>query len=369
MSSVYESRRTGLYDRLPDKIRTVVVTPGPTLRYLTGYRYPQNAHGNTSPFVLVLSEDNPPAFIAPELEAERARSAIGEDARVGTYTGDRRAAESAFADLGLECGTDGSVAVEYGSMRLLERDVLAAGGVDDLIDVTDLMYDVRSRKDEREIALLRQAAAITDEILTDAIARIEPDVTESQVASTLARSASESDADGLGVSVVVSGPRTAQIHTDTTDRAIEAGDLVLIDTGVVYQGYYTDVTRTVAVGDVSTEHRKIHETVRDALESALDAATPGVSCGELDAIARDRIVEAGYGEHFVTTLGHGFGLEPHEPPSLEPGSDIPVEVGHAFTVEPGIYVEEIGGVRIEDDVVMTEDGPEVLTDVPYTFEG
>jgi Xaa-Pro dipeptidase len=193
-------------------------------------------------------------------------------------------------------------------------------------------------------------------------------MTEAEVEGILHKAVIDSEADSLGVVIVASGPNTAKPHTNTSDRTIEHGDPLLIDAGVIYEGYYSDITRTFAVGEASDEFREIYDVVQEAAASARDAVVEGVPLQEIDRASRTVIEDAGYGDDYPHRVGHGLGLEGHEPPYLVEGNDQPLDVGHAFTVEPGIYVEGFAGVRVEDDMVLTEDGPEVLTAFPRDLQ-
>ena len=164
--------------------------------------------------------------------------------------------------------------------------------------------------------------------------------------------------------MVLSGPKTASPHGKPGDRQIQKGDLVLFDLGVIYKGYCSDITRTVAFGEPSDKQKEVYETVRKAEQAAVDAVRPGIKAMDLDKIARDIITGAGYGEFFTHRLGHGLGISVHEFPSLTGNNEMALMEGMVFTIEPGIYDPNITGVRIEDDVVVTKDGVEVLTKYP-----
>ena len=156
--------------------------------------------------------------------------------------------------------------------------------------------------------------------------------------------------------IAASGVRSAMPHGLVSEKVIESGDFLTLDFGCVYNGYCSDMTRTVAVGKASEKQREIYSIVLNAQESAIAAIQPGKACNEIDAVARNIIRDAGYGDNFGHGLGHSVGIEIHENPSFSPGCTEIIKPGHVITVEPGIYIENFGGVRIEDLVVITEDG-------------
>ena len=164
--------------------------------------------------------------------------------------------------------------------------------------------------------------------------------------------------------IIVSGTKTASPHGIPGEKKIEKGDFVLFDLGVVYKGYCSDITRTIAFGEPTEEKRKIYETVKKAQQAAIDVSRPGTLAKDVDFAARSIIEEAGYGELFPHRIGHGLGISVHEFPSLTGTNEMPLEEGMVFTIEPGIYDPEVTGVRIEDDLYVTKDGVEVLTKFP-----
>jgi len=357
------SRRDRLFEALPAPVSAAVLAPSETLFHLTGLAM----HRSERPTLAVLTRERAPAVVVPELETDRVGSAL-PDADLFAYgdaTDPVEAARSALDDLVAARDLSGTVAAEYRSTRLLELALLSGHfAFEDVADLGPAAAAVRSRKDGAEIETMRRAAALTDEMLAATVAELEPGRTEADVERALRRRTLDSEADGFGVGVVTSGPRTARAHADTGDRAIEDGDLVMIDTGVVLEGYYSDITRTVAVGDPGEEAREIHDVVRAAARAGRAAVAAGVAYQEADRAARDVVEDAGYGEQFPHRVGHGLGLEGHEPPYLVEGNEDVFEVGNVVTVEPGVYVPGVGGVRVEDDVVVTEDGPESLTTAP-----
>jgi len=217
-------------------------------------------------------------------------------------------------------------------------------------------------KTEDEIGMIRKAADIGDQVFTHVLNVIKPGVTEREVAAEISYMTKKfgGERDAFNV-IVASGERSALPHGVATDKKIKKGELVTLDFGCVYKGFNSDMTRTVAVGKVSTELQKIYEIVRAAQQRAIDKVRPGMNGRELDSIARDYITLHGYGSKFGHGTGHGLGIEVHELPMIsQRGEKYKLEPNQVFTIEPGIYLENLGGVRIEDDVVVRREGCEVL---------
>jgi len=190
-------------------------------------------------------------------------------------------------------------------------------------------------------------------------------MTELQVAGVLEKALRDAGSEGFPFpSIVASGPRSALPHARSSGRAIEEGDFLLMDFGAEVGGYCSDITRTVVVGAASDEHRRVYDVVRVANERASAGVRAGMSGRDADAIARQYIERAGYGELFGHSLGHGIGLEVHEAPRLSRTAEGALAEGAVVTIEPGVYRPGWGGVRIEDDVVLGADGPEILTQFP-----
>lgn len=220
-------------------------------------------------------------------------------------------------------------------------------------------------KDETELEKLRKAAELADYAIEVGSKVIKEGMTELEIVQAVEQAVKEKGAEKMSFeSIIVSGKKTASPHGIPGPRALEKGDFVLFDLGVVYKGYCSDITRTLALGEPTDEMRKIYETVREAQQAAIDVVRPGTLAKEVDLAARSIIDEAGYGELFPHRIGHGLGISVHEFPSLTEQNEMPLEEGMVFTIEPGIYDPEITGVRIEDDVVVTKDGVEVLTKFP-----
>lgn len=216
----------------------------------------------------------------------------------------------------------------------------------------DLVNMLQRTKDEAEIALMRHASEINDQAMLLIQSYLKPGVTERQIAAEAYAKLIKLGADHIGFLLVQFGPNAALSHCTPTDRALREGDFVLLDWGPVYRGYASDVTRTWVVGQPTDKQRQIHALVREAQERALAAVKPGMLAKEADKVARDVITAGGYGEAFVHRLGHGMNVGP----VLTPTADEPLQVGDAFSIEPGVYLPGWGGVRIEDTVVLTQAG-------------
>jgi len=168
--------------------------------------------------------------------------------------------------------------------------------------------------------------------------------------------------------MVLFGEKTGEAHGNPGLRTLKPGDMVLFDLGVVLDGYCSDITRTVAYKSINDKQKEIYETVQRAEQEALEASKPGTRIGDLDMVARNIITEAGYGEYFLHRLGHGLGISVHEFPSMSRNNDDVLQEGMVYTIEPGIYIPGLGGVRIEDDVIITKDGYETLTKYPKELQ-
>ncbi|KYG57958.1 M24 family metallopeptidase [Planococcus maritimus] len=228
--------------------------------------------------------------------------------------------------------------------------------------VSGLIEQLRMVKAPEEIDVLKAAAKIADDAFEHICTYIKPGMTELQVSNELEFFMRSQGATSSSFDIIVaSGLRSALPHGVASDKKIEQGDLITLDFGALYQGYVSDITRTVAVGEPSDKLKEIYKIVLDSQVLALEKIKPGMTGIEADAIARDYIKSKGYGEAFGHSTGHGIGLEVHEGPGLSFRSETVLEPNMAVTVEPGIYLPGIGGVRIEDDILITETGNERLT--------
>lgn len=235
----------------------------------------------------------------------------------------------------------------------------------EFVPVSGAVEKLRLIKSPSEIKILKEAAEIADAAYKHILTYVKPGLKEIEVANELEFFMRKNGAISSSFDIIVaSGYRSALPHGVASDKVIEKGDFVTLDFGAYYKGYCSDITRTFAVGEPSDELKKIYSTVLEAQLRGMNGIKPGMTGKEADALTRDYIKAQGYGEYFGHSTGHGLGMEVHEGPALSFRSDTVLEQGMVVTVEPGIYVAGLGGVRIEDDVVITETGNESLTHSP-----
>lgn len=235
----------------------------------------------------------------------------------------------------------------------------------ELAPASGLIESLREQKDDAEIAIIEKACAIADEGFQHVLKMIRPGMTEIEVANQLDFFMRSLGASGTSFeTIVASGARSALPHGVASEKMIEQGDMVTLDFGCVYQGYVSDITRTFAIGDPGQELKDIYQIVLGAQQKVIDAAKAGVTGAQLDAIARDFITQAGYGEAFGHSTGHGIGMEIHEGPNISRSNEAELMIGNVITDEPGIYIAGLGGVRIEDDLLILAEGNRILTQSP-----
>lgn len=339
-----------------------LVTAPVSMRYLAGWSNPSKRFSG-----LLIPADGEPVLLLPALEAEGAR-----EAAVGRFV-TWNDGENPFAHLGrllVEAGAGGgSVALEQEAFPVAQLVQLAAAlglPASELIakaaDLSPTLSALRERKSQAETAIMQRATDMVGPALDAALKAIRPGVTEQEVARVLEEAMAAAGAEGVAFDThVLFGPASALPHGSTSGRVLEAGQVVLMDFGALYQGYRSDITRTVCCGEWPEELARVYDVVLAANRAGIAAVKPGVALGEVDRAARRVIEEAGYGEYFIHRTGHGLGLEIHEEPYVVAGNAKVLQPGHTVTIEPGIYLPGVGGVRIEDDVVVTETGCRVLT--------
>ena len=235
----------------------------------------------------------------------------------------------------------------------------------DLVPATDILWSLRSVKDEEELDALVAAQRIAEKALGVILEEIRPGVTEREIAARLQYLMLHFGAENMSFDpIVVSGPNGSLPHGVPGERAIRGGEFVTMDFGCIYHGYCSDMTRTVAVGFATEEMQKVYQTVLSAQRAGIAAARAGVTGREVDGAARAVIEAAGYGDYFGHSFGHGVGVEIHESPNASPSNDRPLPAGAVISAEPGIYLPGKLGVRIEDVILLTEEGCQNITKAP-----
>ncbi|PSP77125.1 aminopeptidase P family protein [Halobacteriales archaeon QS_1_68_20] len=344
-----------------------VLFPGSNQYYVSGFRdEPGERH-----LLLFLPQDGHPAFVAPTMYREQIADATWvEDLRLWDDGDDPiEVIEEVAADLGLR---GGRVLLDNRMWALFVQDLREALPDADWGLASEVFDDLRMRKDDAELDALRRAADLADDVNVE-VRRMGADavgMTERELAVEIERRLTDGGGEEVSFDTVVgSGPNGAKPHHRHGDREIGRGDPVVLDFGAFVDHYPGDQTRTVVfAGDPPEGFRDAFEAVRAAQQAGVEAVEPGVQAQAVDRAAREVLDERGYGDEFVHRTGHGVGLAVHEAPYLVEGNDLELEPGMVFSVEPGVYLEGEFGIRIEDLVVVTEDGAERLNDSPRTWE-
>lgn len=337
-----------------------VIIPSPTMLYLAGLSF----HLMERPTVAIFRPEDPPILILPKLELSKAKSSQ-VDFTYFFYEEDIQSRTDAFEQAANVFATEQlKVGIEPLRMRAFEIEILrnAMPGAE-FKSAAEVVADLRIFKDQDEIKSMKKAVTIAESAMTATFPLLQIGMTERDIAAELViqllRSGSESEVPFSPI--VASGPNSALPHAVPTDRTLQPGDLLIIDWGARVDGYVSDLTRTYAVGEIDEEFERIYSVVKDANGAGIEAVRPGVPCGDVDQAARSVITSAGFGEYFIHRTGHGIGLEAHEGPYIFDGNQQTLSPGMTFTVEPGIYLTNKGGVRIEDNVVVTQEGGRSLS--------
>jgi Xaa-Pro aminopeptidase len=337
----------------------VLVTPGPDLKYLTGYAPIAITERIT---MLVVPATGEPSMIVPILERPDAEAApaAGAVSLVDWQDGDDPYAKTAAL-----LQPDGRYAISDAAWAMHVLGLQATLSESGYVSMTTALPMLRAVKSERELEALAAAGAAADASLEEIIKVRFAGRRESEVGADLAGLLRKHGHSQVDFTVIGSGPNGANPHHEMGERVIEEGDMVVLDFGGLKDGYGSDTTRTVHVGEPTDEEREVHEIVRRAQQAGFESVRPGVACQEVDRAARKVIADAGYGENFIHRVGHGIGLTTHEPPYMIEGEEHPIEPGMCFSIEPGIYLPGRFGVRIEDIVVATEDGGRRLNNTSH----
>ncbi|CAL9385378.1 aminopeptidase P family protein [Streptomyces werraensis] len=334
----------------------LLVAPGPDLVWLTGYAPPAVTERLT---LLVLAAGREPVLVVPTLEAPDAEKATGAPAlalRDWTDGKDPYALAAALLD------DRGRFGVSDNAWALHLLGLQQALPDTSYVSLTEALPMLRAVKDAAELERLAAAGAAADAAFEEIRNVRFSGRRESEVAADLAALLRRFGHSQVDFTIVASGPNGADPHHEAGDRRIERGDMVVLDFGGLRDGYGSDTSRTVHVGEPTEEERRVHDLVREAQEAGFRAVRPGAACQDVDRAARAVIADAGYGDHFIHRTGHGIGVTTHEPPYMIEGEERPLVPGMCFSVEPGVYLPGRFGVRIEDIVTVTEDGGRRLND-------
>ena len=333
-------------------LEAAYITRPVSIAYLTGFQ----AEPHERLMALAVKTDRA-TLIVPALEHESATSKSGETAVVAWRDG-----EDPYALVRGALGDCPRLGVEKEHLSVQAGEALReSAGVRELVDVAYEVRRLRCTKSADELDKIARASEITDAVTNEVMPQIRAGQSELAVAVMIDAAVAAYGARLSFETLVQSGPNSAVPHNRPSARALKTRDLLLIDFGAAFEGYRADTTRMAVVGEANARQVEIHRLVLEAHDAAITAVRAGVTTGAVDAAAREVIEAAGLGDQFFHRIGHGLGLEAHEDPSLDPGSNTVLETGMVFTIEPGVYIPLWGGVRIEDDVVVEASGCRVLT--------
>ncbi|PWB53885.1 MAG: aminopeptidase P family protein [Anaerolineales bacterium] len=365
--SVFKKRQAKLGAVLTDtQLDSLILNPGPSLLYLTGLHF----HLSERPVLVFFFPNATPLIVLPELELQKLKD-LPYEIQGFPYGEDPETWGNSFQEV-IQAANLGNQrnGVEPRQMRLLEyRLLVEAAPKGEFIPAGESVSTLRMYKDEDELFAMHNAVQIAQQALKATLHQVKIGMTEREVAAelTLQLFKAGSDPEMPFAPIVSAGSNAANPHATPTERKLTAGDLLVIDWGASHSGYISDITRTFAIGNVDPEYEKIHQIVLHANEAGRSAVRPGIPAEAVDHAARRVIDASGYGKYFTHRTGHGLGMESHEDPYIRDGNRLLLTPGMTFTIEPGIYLPGRNGVRIEDDVVITQTGAESLTDFPREF--
>lgn len=364
MSYVYDRRLRKIKEKASEKtLDVVIIKSAPNVFYFTGFE---------GGGVLFIPVDGDPILLVSRLEYERAKAtSFVEDIRVQALKDtplkvDEKPVYAETAEKAICCLLEELKAKKVGveaPTPKLEEALKKTIGIDTIVDFTDVVTSMRSVKDEVELEYMAKAVKVTERAMKRAIEVIDVGVSEREVAAEIAKVLYSEGVPSFEP-IVASGENSVYPHFTPSERKITEGDLVIVDVGAKINGYCADMTRTLYIGKPRGKIKELLYSVLEAQRKAIEAIARGKACSEVDKVARDYLREKGLAKFFVHSLGHGVGIEVHEKPALSTTSKDVLERNMVVTVEPGVYVPGLGGVRIEDMVLVTEKGYRVLT----TFE-
>jgi Xaa-Pro dipeptidase len=365
LASPYKLRQQKLAAALQAAgLEALALNPGPSLAYMTGL------HFNLSerPVVALFFPSRTPVIVLPELEAAKVRGldydlhsfAYGEEPATWSDVFSRAAGSASWSERP-------ALGVEPRGFRVLELRLLeAALPQASIISGEQVISGLRMYKDSFELDAMRKAVDIAQRALLATLPAVKIGATEKELAAELTAQILRAGSDPLlpFTPIVSGGPNSANPHAFPGDRPLKAGDLLVIDWGAAHDGYFSDLTRTFSIGQPDEEMQRIARLVMEANAAGRSAAGPEVLASQVDAAARSVIENGGYGVYFTHRTGHGLGMEGHEDPYIRSGNPLPLAPGMTFTIEPGIYLPDRNGVRIEDNMVITATGAETLSNLP-----
>ncbi len=345
-----------------ENLDAIAVTPSAALTYLTGFPF----HASERLTLLIVPRGGEPVVVLPNFEESNWRGNVAFDARLHLWD------DTTGPDTALREATQGLTgikrcAIEPLVMRVFEIDRLrAALPHAEFVDGAGAVLALRSHKQPHEIASMQRAVQIAEGALEELLRGVKVGSIERALSGRLCSLLFEGGGEGISFGpIVLSGPKSALPHGVPDDRAIQSGELLLIDFGTSYNGYHCDITRTFVVGaEPDQETRRIYEAVRTGNAAGCAKCGPRVTNHAVHHAAQDHFRAPEFQGYSTHRTGHGLGLDIHEPPSVMDGNHKPLEPGNVITIEPGLYRDGWGGVRIEDDVLITETGAEILTTFP-----
>ncbi|MBW1695728.1 MAG: aminopeptidase P family protein [Deltaproteobacteria bacterium] len=368
----YDERFDALRQNMDGKkIDYIIILPGDNFRYMTGLKYDPLERLS---FMMIGSGHSEVYFFVPKVEIARIEtlSRLNIDFDVFMWN-DEEGPEKELDTLKKVFGNRHvKIGVEFNRFTLAKKNrlkKLIQNAV--LEDTTEVFYELRLKKDKDEIRQFEIASEISDKALKNVIDAVKTDITEREISNRIKIELLKLGSESLPLEfkpIVAIGLNSAKPHTQSGEEMLKKGQTLLIDTGACWKGYAIDITRTFLIEPVDSEMKKIYQAVYEANKKAIESVRPEIEADQIDRMARSVIEDAGYGEFFTHRTGHGIGLEEHEPPWIVSGNTSRLEPGMTFTIEPGIYIPELGGIRIEDNVLVTEEGYKVLTKYPKNLE-
>ncbi|RNB91370.1 aminopeptidase P family protein [Brevibacillus fluminis] len=340
-----------------NELDAMVITQPKHIYYLTGFL--NDPHERFMGLVLRKGEE--PFLVVPLLDLERAQQGSSVTAIFAVSD-----TEDPYALLQEKLQAVSRLGLEEEHLNVIRyRAMMAALNAIESVDVTKPLHAMRTRKSPEEIVVMKRAIHLIEQALAAGVSHAKPGMSEIELVAELEYQMKKLGADSPAFNtIVLSGEKTSQPHGIPGSRQLQTGEFLLIDAGVLVDGYHSDITRTFAVGDIDEKLADQYDSVLQANLAAIASTRPSCTFASVDQAARSVIAERGYGEHFITRVGHGLGLELHEYPSVHGDNQDKVYEGLVFTIEPGIYIPQHAGVRIEDNVWVTKDGVEVLTSFP-----